>query len=154
MKKLFTLSLIAIGFAACDKKEEDKPTAKTREDILGSYNFSNSYEMVETADGVTHDTTRSAKNYIIVVEKPAPDTFGTNAVVIKNMIVKHPSMEVIATFSDGVLSPHSSMWPSISMTQFQGVLQDNKSIDVTYKRNNVHVDNMGYEKGAGNAVKR
>ena len=159
--------LLLVAFAsttflvACEKdKKQDtgQEQLQGRDAFIGTYSFTNTYEHVAYVSQDNYDTLRGTKTYNLSIEKPNPDDKGSDAVMIRNFWAEYPgAWTVIARVSpDGKSLQFKSEDNDgeMNMTRFVAPLNADKSIDFDYFRYRLHVANMGYEKGAGKAVRQ
>jgi hypothetical protein len=144
------LALMLIS--SCGKKNET--TAQKRDAILGTYDFTNTYTILEI-DPNSHsapfqfDTTKGTETYIITIEKPSPDTLGGNMVVIHTLMKRYPTQEILAqlSYAGDILNADEDG----GFDNFQGIISG-KTIQFNYTTLGAIFEYT--ETGKGTAIKR
>ncbi len=156
MKKtlsLLTIAILLVGtFNSCNKKDD---SAIGRDAILGTYDFTNTYELYSWNSALSkEDTTWGTETYVITIDKPNPDNLGDKVVIITNLLKKQSSIPVQATLSsaDDVLSYTGDMGV-LEFKSFQAVKNSN-GIAFNFTAYGPGTPGGISESGSGTAVKR
>ena len=96
-------------------------------------------------------------DYNAKIEKPAADNLGPNVLIIKGVQAKYPAdLSIIVRIAEddkSLVYSGAENDGEMNMPNFEAKINTDKSIDFKYLKYRLHVNNMGYEKGEGKAVK-